>query len=133
MSHFKKIPPAKFERLWADKTITRAEIGRQVGLCEGAVFMRAKAMKLALRGLASKTPHIKDTELFKVMWMAGAGVDDIAAHFKVTPRTVGNTRERLGLKPRNRGQRPTATVMGILMARQAAADRAAHAARIAAE
>lgn len=122
--HFRRISRAEFAAMWADRSITRREIAASVGLSEKGVSCRAKAYGLALRGLRTKRPSIKDESLFRAMWGAGVGCDDLARYFKVDRRTIDNTRARLELPMRYKGQRPKMTAAQFFMRETAKAEQA---------
>jgi hypothetical protein len=123
-AHFRRIAPAELERLWADRSLTRAEIAARVGLSERALTVRVRRQGLALRGFATKKPCISDTGLFAEMWRAGVSVGEMAVCFDVDRRTIGNTRARLGLAPRAFGERAKVTAAAFLMERAAGLERA---------
>lgn len=133
-AHFRRISSAEFAALWADHSITRAEIGRRVNLCEKAVTKRAVALGLPLRGQGSKKPSLKpaDEPLFRDLWRAGVSAAEIAERFGFKYRTVANTCARLKLPKRPPGQRPKMTMaqyretlLGRAMARAAAIEQGA--------
>jgi hypothetical protein len=124
--HFRRIPAAALRDRYASGA-TIASMAAEFGIGPRGLARRAKTLGL-VRGHNTKKPHIKQTDegLFASMWRAGIGTDEIAAHFKVSGRTIINTYQRLGLTPRVKGQRPKMTIaqffelqLGELMARQA--------------
>jgi hypothetical protein len=117
-AHFRRISSRDLAAMWADRSITRAQIAATVGLSERAVTMRVKAMGLPLRGRDTKRPSITDKALFADLWWCGVGSSEIAAHFGVGPRTVANTRDRLGLPNRHPGKRPAMTLAAFFIARR---------------
>lgn len=133
--HFRRISPAALADMWADRELTRAEIAQRVGLSDRGLTQRIKAIGLPLRGFANtKRPsiHPRDEPLFRALWVAGVGCEEIATHFGCDTRTVGHTCRRLSLPPRRPGTRPKATIeqfrqaqLGRVLALDAALEQAA--------
>ena len=96
--------------------MTVRQIASKYHMCVDSISRRAINMGLEPRGPHTKRPHITPEQcgLFEAAWQLGCGVDDLAAHFDVTRRTVGNTVTRLGLTKRVPGTRPKTTVAAIL-------------------
>ncbi|HMO63981.1 MAG TPA: hypothetical protein PKE47_01925 [Verrucomicrobiota bacterium] len=125
------LPVAAFRALWLDPALSVAAIGRRLGITRQAVRWRALAY-----GLPAERPaplRIADAELLRALWSARVPQAQIARHFGVDRTTVAAEARRLGLphRPRGRGARPVALAVA-LMARSAAAEGAACAARWAA-
>jgi hypothetical protein len=116
---------AEFARLWADTSISIAQIGALAGISQQAVQQRAKARGLPLRGLRGVPRVIQDDDEFKAMWGAGVGRAEMARHFGVCEPLIGIQARRLGLPKRRLHWRKAITVQGWLMAREAAVTRAA--------
>lgn len=110
-SRLSRIAPARFREAWLSGE-RRADMSKRFGLSDHAITKRAKAMGLPLRGFKTKKPSIgaASEPLFRAMWVAGVGMPEMAAHFAVDRRTISNTRERLGLLPRQPGARPRMTL-----------------------
>lgn len=124
--HFRRIPAAALRDRYASGA-TIVAMAAEFGIGPRGLARRAKKLGLS-RGHSTKKPHIKPTDegLFASMWRAGIATDEIAAHFKVSGRTVINTCRRMGLTPRAKGTRPKMTLaqffeaqLGELLARQA--------------
>lgn len=116
--HFVKIKRSEFEALWNDRSKRVVDIAEHFGMCLRATTARAKSYGLELRGLKTKKPKIADSELFREMYEAGVGSEDLAAHFDVTYRTIANTAKRLDLPPRLRGKRPKVGLREFLTAKE---------------
>jgi len=120
-SHFRRIAPAELARLWADPKLKKAEIAARVGLSEKGLLRRIKAQGLEPRSLATKQPSIPEDSIFAALWAAGVPAREIAQHFGVDQKTIGNTRRRLGLPLRTRGKRCPITLAEFLEDRHRAA------------
>lgn len=114
--HFRRIAPAVFRAAWLDRSRLLSELSVEFGLSERALRERAKAMGLPVRASLGRELAIDGDRaaLFVMLWNAGACGPDLARHFKVSLRCVANTRERLGLDPRQNGWKPTTTVSAIM-------------------
>ena len=105
-----RIPPAQFKRLWADMTLTKAEIAALCGYTEagGLSSVRRKAAALGLSHRAKqrigRVVAVKDEGLFCRMWTYKVGTKDMALHFNTHPATISNTARRLGLPHRGAGR-----------------------------
>jgi hypothetical protein len=121
----KPLSYAEFARLWADTSISIAQIGAMAGISQQAVQQRAKARGLPLRGLRGVPRTIRDDDEFTAMWEAGVGRAEMARHFGVCEPLIGIQARRLGLPKRRLHWRRALTVQGFLMAREAAVTRAA--------
>jgi hypothetical protein len=124
----KPLSYAEFARLWADTSISIAQIGASLGVSEQAVVQRAKSRGLPLRGLRGLrgVPRvIQNDDEFTAMWEAGVGRAEMARHFGVCEPLIGIQARRLGLPKRRLHWRRALTVQGFLMAREAAVTRAA--------
>lgn len=85
----KTVTVAEFRRMWFDPTLTLDDIGRQLDICNRAVWQRAKH-----RGMPDRTTVIKpgpaptlDAEA-EAMWRACVRVEDIAAAYGTSVSTV---------------------------------------------
>jgi hypothetical protein len=121
----KPLSYAEFARLWADTSISVAQIGAMAGISQQAVQQRAKSRGLPLRGLRGVPRTIRDDDEFTAMWEAGVGRAEMARHFGVCEALIGIQARRLGLPKRRLHWRRALTVQGFLMAREAAVTRAA--------
>lgn len=90
---------AELRRLWLDKSVTLAEIGRRLGITQQAVTGRAERRGLPPRPMGP-LPAISDDDLFRAMWSAGVTINDMAAHFGVNEKSIRNHVQRLGLPKR---------------------------------
>ena len=99
----KRISEAEFRRMWADLSLSVTQIGERLGIGQTAVSSRA-----ATRGLPARPKRggrkVLDPEALSRLWLARVGISDIAAALGCDPKTVRNTRKRLGLPARNPGR-----------------------------
>ena len=92
---------AAFSRAWADPTKSRADIGREFGLCKSSVTRRAMGYSLPPRS-QGRIPAVKDAASFRAMFLGGYRVEAMADHFGVSVRTIWDESKRLELGPRSR-------------------------------
>ncbi len=101
----KRISEAEFRRLWFDRSLTAAQIGKMLGITQSAVAYRAKARGLPPRGNSKERIHAfqgKRIDALRALWAAGVRRRDIADAFGVHENTVGEAVVRLGLPPRGK-------------------------------
>ena len=137
--HFRRISHAAFKVAWLDRSRLLPELTKEFGLSGRALRERAKSMGLPVRAPLGREVAIKkkDEALFVYLYKSGVAINEIAAHFGISNRAVGNNRARLGLAPRDLGFMPTTTISDLIqieLARHmAAASKVEQAAMIAAE
>lgn len=114
--HFRRVARTEFTALWQDSATPIRVIAAHYGMCPDSIRRRAVMLGLPPRGPYIKPPHITpdQCEFFRAAWAMGCGIEDMAAHFDVTARTISNTVARLGLEKRGGGKRPKATIAKIL-------------------
>ena len=104
----KSVSNAQFARLYADRTLTCAQIGEVLGITAQAVRFRAKSRGLPLRGQGKVLARVitrHDEAEFASMYLSGVFTHEIAQHYHVTRCTVRKTAQRLNLPKRSRGHR----------------------------
>lgn len=99
----KRISEAEFRRLWSDLTITVAEIGERLGICQTAVSSRAKTRGFPARPAGTSKP-VCDPKALTRLWNDGVSISGIAKALGCHEKTVRNTRKRLGLPQRGAGR-----------------------------
>ena len=114
--HFRRISPSALRAAWLDPDRRVKDIAAEVNLSPRALRVRVRAIGLDVRSLATKKPSISTDQeaLFCLAWRAGVGLQDMAAHFGVSARTVANTRCRLCLPGRINGTKPRTTMAHLL-------------------
>ncbi len=113
----KLVSEAGFRRMWFDSSLTLAEIGRELGIKQQAVSMRAATRGLPRRPARGAKPAC-DPELLAKLWLAHVAIDEISASLGCDPKTVRNTRKRLGLPERGPGRRARMITMADYRAGQ---------------
>jgi len=101
----KAMAEAEFRRLWADKRVTLAEIGRRLGITESAAHCRGMVRKLPRRGHGKehRSPIIPDRQAeFTALYLGRVKNADMGEYFGVHPDTITKTARRLGLPPRGK-------------------------------
>lgn len=132
----------KMRALWADDTLSVAEIGKVFGLSARQLGNIAAYSGFPPRRLGPKVHY--DLNLFRRAWLAGVSSGEIARSIGRDQSTLSSMARREGLPPRRGGFQPTMTLAQFLaseaeaqlaaaMAADAARVRAAHAERAAAE
>lgn len=109
-----RLSVAAFSRLWADRSLTVAQIAAAIGVAsEQAVAARAKKRGLPDRNDMKGASRRKiDVAEFKAMWAFGVSTREIAAHFGISVAGVKIAVARYDL-PRRMGRsgcRPQLTV-----------------------
>ena len=105
-----RIPPAKFARLWADMTLTKAEIAAMCGYTErgGLSSVRRKAAAMGLpprpKQRAGRMVAVIEEALFRRMWAYRVSTKEMGSHINTHPATISNTARRLGLPHRRAGR-----------------------------
>ena len=129
----RQVSTAEFARMW--RTMTTEQIGAALGgLTLQAVAQRARVRGLPPKGKRKPTlwviPAARESE-FRRMWLASVEAKGMAAHFGCEIKSIRNTRCRLDLPRRPRGNHQTITLdewremeIGRLMAEAVARDRA---------
>lgn len=85
----KQVTVAEFRRMWYDPSLTVADIGRILGICDRSVWQRAKH-----RGMPDRTTIIKPgprptlDAAAEAMWRACVRAEDIADLYGVKVSTV---------------------------------------------
>lgn len=99
----REVDAETFARLWSCHTISRAEIGRWLGISGSAVGQRAQAMGLPSRGKARRRKVRADQ--LRELWLAGVASADIAALFGLaSSASVRQAVKNAGLPRRIRGK-----------------------------
>ena len=99
----KRVSEAEFRRMWEDLSMSVAEIGERLGICQTAVSSRAATRGLPARPKRGGKP-VLDPDALRRLWLARVGISDIAEALGCDAKTVRNTRKRLGLPARNPGR-----------------------------
>lgn len=114
----KRISDAEFRRLWADLSITVAEIGERLGIGQTAVSSRARTRKLPPRPARNGVTPVCNPAVLTRLWLADVPILEIAGALGCDEKTVRNTRRRLGLPERGPGKRKTAVSLSDYRALQ---------------
>lgn len=131
---FIRISPAALRAAYADPDRTVASIAAEFGMSMRGLRGRLHAIGEAPRSHCTKRPSITPAQesLFKQAWAEGVPANEMAAHFKVSYRTIRNTADRLGLPKRRPGVKGKVRIahllqerMAVAMARTAAIEQAA--------
>lgn len=98
----KTVPLAEFRAMWNDPSLSVAQIGERLGICQQAVTQRAKT-----RGLPARKPrggqHVINEPQFRKLYAAGIAMAEIARILGCDRKTVHNAVDRFGLPRRGSG------------------------------
>ncbi|PWE48461.1 hypothetical protein DEM26_18100 [Thioclava sp. NG1] len=96
------VSEAEFRRLWADRSLTRDQIGQRLGGISGeAVRNRAMARGLPFRGKCKRhIAAVQDEAEFERMWLANVSSSVLAEHYRCSRAAIRKTAKRLGLPSR---------------------------------
>jgi hypothetical protein len=97
----RQVTVAEFRRMWEDPSLTLADIAASLGICQRAVWQRARHRNLPARGyIVAKARSVFNDE-FPAMFAARVHSAAIAAHYGCTvsnvekhARKIGATRSR---------------------------------------
>lgn len=129
-----RVSNAEFARLYADRSLTLAQIGKMLNISQNAVTMRAISRGLKARGNA-KTHLARDVADadFADMWLLRVRIDQMQRHYGCGRHVIKQTARRLGLPMvSRRGYGLTIDIADFPAARLAARMKAAAAAEQAA-
>lgn len=93
----KAMSRAELARLWADRRISREEIGRRLGITAQAVSWRARTLGLPPRPEGSAPRFDHHDPLFFEMWHANVRPAEMGRHFGVGLSAILANARRLGL------------------------------------
>lgn len=99
---------SELRRLWADDSLTNAQIAVAVGYSERGLCTVARKLGLPPRRIGPKVTF--DTDLFERLWRAGVGAREIAGLFGCNRFTLSSAAARMGLPLRGGGWSPVITL-----------------------
>ena len=99
----KTVTEAAFRRMWNDPSLSVAEIGERLGICQQAVTQRAKVRGLPARKKRGGQPVV-DEARFRKLYAAGVAMTEIARLMGFDRKTAHNTVVRLKLPRRGSGK-----------------------------
>lgn len=103
-----RVSEKRFRALWADRSLSKADIGRLLGCTGVTVWRMAKEFGLPPR------PHsggrVIDVAVVRAMWDQGMTAPQIAARMGRTQPTIESIIKRNGFPPHGRGHAPKLTV-----------------------
>ena len=99
----KRVSEAEFRRLWADLSISVAEIGETLGIGQQAVTHRARTRGLPPRPKRGAKPACDPADVAR-LYRAGVALEEIARALACDRKTVSNYVNRLGLTKRGGGR-----------------------------
>jgi hypothetical protein len=109
----KTVSEAEFRRLWGDLSLSVAQIGERLGICQQAVTSRAQRRGLPSRQARGGAKAMIPREAFFAAWQAGVSVAAMAEMFDCDIKTIRNTRHRMGLPKRPKGGKGTNPALSI--------------------
>lgn len=124
----KIVSKAEFARLWADTSLSQAEIGKALGISQAAVSMRGQTRGLPPRKSGPRRCKI-NLALLEEMWRAGVSAIGIGKALGVCERTVRSRAAEMGL-PRRTSHDARSYISLAAFAHQKLAKRMAEAARL---
>lgn len=102
MKRGKTVSEAEFRRMWADTSISQAEIGRRLGISGEAVRYRAASRNLPPRSPARPFARKFDHARIVRMYRAGLAMHVIAGVLGCTTSVVRLALDNAGVKRRSR-------------------------------
>lgn len=119
----KRVSEAEFRRMWADQTLSQAEIGRRLGISGSAVRSRAATRGLPPRPDDRHFARQFDHERIVRLYLAGFSAESVSARIGCSLSVVRHAVIRAGHKMRSRNMAGRPKVDDILRAAMAASAR----------